>query len=132
MYGEAAKERVSFRFASAADIERYYGASQPQSLRAIVIILGGEVCGVLGVARAIDHVRFFSEFREELRPHLRALPVMRAIKAAQRLIEESRLPVYARAEETEKDAARILTRLGFVHQDGDVYLWRHSQLSSPT
>jgi hypothetical protein len=132
MYGAVAKERVTFRFAKAEDIDAYYGSRPAQTLRAIVIQLDGRVTGLIGVARHVDHARFFSEFREELRPHLRALPVMRAIKRAQGLIRESPLPVYAIAEETETDSVRILTRLGFVHYQENIYTWPNSRSLSPT
>lgn len=117
---------MTSRLASGEDVDRFYGARPAQTLQAVVILMGGEVRGILGVARHEDHAQFFSEFREELRPHLRTLPVMRAIKRAQAMVAASRLPVYARAEDTEPDATRILTRLGFVHHDGDTFRWPSS------
>jgi hypothetical protein len=132
VYGAVAKERVTSRFATAEDIDRYYGSRPEQTVQAMVIQLDGQVVGLIGVARHMDHARFFSEFRAELRPHLRALPVMRAIKRVQGIVRGSRLPVYAIAEETEVDAARILTRLGFVHHQENIYTWASSPPSSLT
>ena len=121
MHGPTADERVSWRFASAQDIDAYYGERPAQTVRAVIILLNDEVSGVIGIARHEDHARFFSEFREPLRRHLRTLPVMRAIKCVQGMARESRLPVYAIAEETEQDARRILSRLGFVPYHENVY-----------
>jgi hypothetical protein len=126
MYRTTAEERVTSRFATAEDIDTYYGFRPAQTLQAIVIQFDGEVVGLIGVARHVDHARFFSEFREVLRPHLRTLPVLRAIKRAQALVSGSRLPVYAIAEETEADSVRILTRLGFIHHQENIYTWPNS------
>jgi hypothetical protein len=123
MHGEPRNERITARPATAEDIDRYYGSRPRQTLRALVVLMDDDVKGVVGIARHADHARFFSEFREELRPHLRTLPVMRAIKRVQQFVAASVLPVYAIAEESEKDSARILTRLGFVHHSENIYQW---------
>lgn len=132
MHGTAADERVGWRFATAADIDAYYGERPQQTVRAVAITLNDEVAAIIGIARHFNHARFFSEFRPQLRPHLRTFPVMRALKTAQAMIHESRLPVYAIAEETEPDATRILMRLGFILHEENIYLWPNSQRSSPT
>lgn len=132
MHSEPASQRITSRFAVRSDIERYYGAVPAQTLQAIVIEQGSDLAAVIGLARHADHAQFFSEFRESLRPYLRTLPVMRAIKAAQKLVRESPLLVYAIAEETEAESARILSRLGFVHERENVYRWPNSRSSSPT
>lgn len=121
MHGPDAEDRISWRYASGEDIDAYYGQRPAQTLRAIVILMGDQPSGVLGLARHENHQRFFSEFREALRPHLRSLTVMRAVKCAQAMARESRLPVYAIAEETETDSRRILSRLGFVQQHENIF-----------
>jgi hypothetical protein len=132
MHSSVADQRISWRPATAADVQAYYGSPPAQTMCAVVIFMGEEVAGILGVVRHENHAQFFSEFREALRPHLRTLPVMRAIKRAQEMISGSKLPVFAIAEETEADAVRILTRLGFVHHQESIYLWHNSRPSSPT
>lgn len=132
MHSSDAVKRITWRFATAKDVQAYYGSLPAQTMRAVVIVMGEEVAGILGVASHENHAQFFSEFREPLRPHLRTLPAMRAIKRAQGLVRESLLPVFAIAEETEADAVRILTRLGFVHHQENIYTWHSSRPSSPT
>jgi hypothetical protein len=123
MHGAAPDQRLSWRFATAADIQQFYGGAQHPTMRAVVIELDGAVTAIVGLARRADHAQFFSEFREQLRPHLKRLPIMRAIKQVQAFAKESRLPVLAVAEETEPDAVRILSRLGFEHHAENVFRW---------
>ena len=132
MHAAITDERIGWRFATAVDIDAYYGSRPEQTIRALVVTLNDQVAGVVGIARHADHARFFGEFRPELRKHLKSLPAMRAIKRAQAFIEESVLPVFAIAEETEPDAIRFLTRLGFVHHEENIFAWPNSRSSSRT
>jgi hypothetical protein len=130
MHGTTPDERVGWRFATAADIDAYYGVRPRQTIRALVVTLNGEAAGVIGLARHADHVRFFGEFRGELRKHLRRVQVLRAIKHVQSWIRESVMPVYVIAEETEPDAVRFLTRFGFVPHEENILKWPNSPSSS--
>lgn len=102
----------------------YYGAPSDLSMRADVAILNGEVVGVIGVAREREYGRFFSDISPKLRPHLRSITILRAIKAAMRFVEGYGGPVLAEAEHDE--GRRILGRLGFEHVDGEFYIWQNS------
>jgi hypothetical protein len=124
--------KVGYRFATERDILDYYGSRPDQTIRALVFTLNDEVAGVIGVARHEDHARFFGEFHEEFRQHLRSLPALRAIKLVQSWIRESVLPVYVIAEETEPDAVRFLTRFGFVPYEDNILKWPNSRSSSRT
>jgi phosphoglycolate phosphatase-like HAD superfamily hydrolase len=123
MHGAVADERVGWRFATAADINAYFGEPPDETMRALVFTLNDEVAGVIGIARQWDSARFFGEFNEEFRKHLRSIPALRAIKQVQNWIRQSVLPVYVIAEETEPDAVRFLTRLGFVPFEDNILKW---------
>lgn len=112
------------RAATAADIETYYGVPQGPTLRALVAELDGQPIGVIGLARQGPVSRLFSEFRPELRPHLKSMAVLRGIKTVLRWVEAAKIPVYALAQCDEPDAHRLLKRLGFEQRDDEVYLWR--------
>jgi hypothetical protein len=132
MYCSTSDERIGWRFATAADIDAYYGSLPEQTIRAIVWTLNDEIAGVIGIARHADHVRFFGEFHEGFRRHLRSLRILRTIKQVQRWVSESLLPVYVIAEETEPDAVRFLMRFGFVPYEENILKWPDSRRSSPT
>jgi hypothetical protein len=112
---------IAYRYASASDIDRYYGARPKATMRAIVITLDDEPAGIIGLARMNDHNCMFSEHKPELAPHLRRMPVLRAIKESFRMVSQSRLPVAAVA-----DNPVLLTRLGFrpLQDDPEVFLWQ--------
>lgn len=90
-------------------------------MRAIAATLGGEVVGIIGVVREGEHGKYFSEFKPELRPHLKRITILRAIKASMEIVRSYRGPVVAVA--TTGEGCRILNRLGFVHIHGANYLW---------
>lgn len=124
MHGSADHERVAYRYATAADIERYYGGPQPMTLRAVVLTLNDEPAAVIGVARHECYAQFFSEYRPEFLSHLKSMSTLRALKRVMSIVEETKLPVYAIAEEEEPDSVRILSRLGFVPFEENVFRWQ--------
>ena len=125
MHGSAGNERVSWRYATAADIDRYYGDQPPpQTLRAVVLTLNDTPAAVIGVARQDQCSQLFSEYKPEFRPHLKSMSTLRALKRVMQIVKESKLPVYALAEEQEPDSARILARLGFVPENENVFRWQ--------
>jgi hypothetical protein len=109
---------LTWGYATAADIDAYYGDRPRETMRAVVIRMDGVAVGVIGLAKEVDRDRAFSECKPVLCAHLRSIVVLRAIKAFMKLVEASRIPVYAISEGT-----GVLDRLGFRHVDGDVYEW---------
>lgn len=83
--------------------------------------MDGKVVGVIGITKESDHGKFFSDFAEELRPHLRSVTIMRAIKDSLAYCEQYGGPVLALAKDAE--GCRIMHRLGFTHLQGGWYAW---------
>ena len=110
---------ITYQYATASDIDAYYGERPRPTMRAIAISLNGVPAAIIGLYFAGDRLMAFSEFKPELEPHLKSMTVLRAIKAAQRMFEQSKRPVYAVGDE----CSRILDRLGFKHIDDGVYRW---------
>ena len=98
----------------------YQGALKP-TLRVITVTLDSKPVGIIGVSREGGIGKYFSEYKDELKPYLRSITVMRAIKASMEFVKEYPGPVYAMAGH--KEGARILTRLGFTHVHGDLFAW---------
>ena len=92
-------------------------------MRAVVVTIDDEPMGIIGVSREYGIGKYFSEYRDELRPYLKSMPVLRAIKASMEFVKNYQGPVLAVARDAE--GARLMTRLGFTHMDGDVYSWLH-------
>lgn len=107
--------------ATASDVDALYAGRPRETVRALVIQVDGEPAGIIGLAQEPDRLRAFSESREALCPHLKCMPVLRAIKAFMKWVEESKVPVYAISEGT-----GLLERLGFVQFNGEEFRWPSS------
>lgn len=114
----ARERRLSYRPATAADVEEFYGRAPSETLRAMVILLDGHVAGIIGLARTGYSTRLFSEHRPELVPHLSHITVWRAVKAAMRFVNECRSAVYVVSSDP-----RLMQRLGFYEVSEG--LWRN-------
>lgn len=110
---------IAWRHAIAADVDTLYRGRPYETLRAIVITLEGRPAAIIGLAKEPDRERAFSEYLPELQPHLRSMPVLRAIQAFMKWVKASAAPVYALSEGT-----GILERLGFTHLEENVFIWR--------
>lgn len=104
--------------ACAADVELLYRSRPGETLRAVVIKVDGKPAGIIGLAKEADRDRLFSEYTDELTPHLKSMTILRAIKLVMSWVESSRVPVYAIAENPP-----LLERLGFIRITDEVYLW---------
>jgi hypothetical protein len=104
--------------ACAADVEALYRCRPGETLRAVVVKLDGKPAGIIGLAKEADRDRLFSEYKDELAPHLHSMTILRAIKMVMSWVESSRVPVYAIAENPQ-----LLERLGFQQIAGEVYAW---------
>lgn len=113
---------ITWRPASGADVDRYYGERPHASMRAIAILMDGEPAAIIGLAFDGARGLAFSEYKPQLEPHLKSMPVLRAIKAAQRMFAASRRPVFAVRE----SCNGLLERLGFasVPDNEEVYRWQ--------
>ena len=89
------------------------------SVQAYVIRLDGEPVGIIGLARGKGPAQLFSEYKPELEPYLKSMTTLRMIKAAMRMVANHRGAIYAIARDSE--GVRVLTKLGFVRDEGDVF-----------
>lgn len=109
---------IRWRYATAADVDRYYGERPRQTMRAIVVLLDDEPVGIVGLANEGDRLVAFSEYKPELEPHLKSMTVLRVVKAAQKMILTASLPVIV----CETTNPKLLERLGFAEIEPGVHL----------
>jgi hypothetical protein len=102
---------ITFRPATAADVEAYHGKPSPFSFRGYAAVKGSEVVGVGGVYYDGRARIAFSEFKEEMRSDRRAL--VRGTRMLMKFIDTIKGPVYAVADPNEPTAAALLSRLGW-------------------
>jgi hypothetical protein len=114
------RQDLTYRFASAADLVQFYGWHPRATVKAVVILLDDEPVAVIGLELSKEGAKFFSDYSDRLKPHMKRIPVMRALKLAMTLVESCSRPVYA-IDSGESD---ILVKLGFEHVQDEVYQWR--------
>jgi hypothetical protein len=103
---------VTYRPATAADAEAYYGRNPGLTFRGYVAVKGDEVLGICGVNYTNGMRVAFSEFKEALRSDRRALA--KGVKMTMKLVNQIKGPVYAVADDEEPTAAKLLAKLGWV------------------
>lgn len=109
-----------YRFASAADLQRFYDELPTQTIRAVVVLRNDEPMVIIGLANRADCATFFADYKPEASEFLRSMTVLRAIKKAMQIVMDSKRPVYA----VRQEGTDLLVRLGFEHVSGEVYRWR--------
>lgn len=109
---------IETRFATAADLETFYGHTWPQTIRAMVATLDGKPVAVVGLVRNDGVNALFSDTAPEAEPFLKSIKIMRMVKKVMKFVESSRLPVVALA-----DNPTFVERLGFTQVDGELYRW---------
>ena len=109
------------RFATGNDVVAYFGSPHDGTMRALVAVMDERVVGFLGVVREGPAGKYFCDFKPELQPYLRTMPIMRAIKQSMAIVKNYRGPVISIAEHAE--GCRLLNRLGFTHLMGAYYGW---------
>ena len=117
--GQHDDERLTWAAATANDIDRFYGERPSPTMKAIAIRRGDQPVAIIGMFMDGQRMRAFSEYIPEFEPHLRSMTVLRAIKAAQRMFDESPRPVIA----VKGSDSGILERIGFVPVADEVYKW---------
>lgn len=115
--------KITHRYATAADVDRYYGEHPEPTTQAIVILLDDEPAGMAGITRERDRAIAFSEYKPALEPYLKTMPVLRAVKAAQKIIRSTTLPVLV----FDSTNPALMERLGFRLIEPGVHLCLTSQ-----
>jgi hypothetical protein len=120
---------VEIRTATQKDAEMFYGGKPLVSMRAYVAVLDGEPIGIGGVCRQDNHMVCFSEMKPEMRKHKKDI-----VRGYHKIFEIVRMynTVFAIANRNEKNAKKLITRLGFELVDmnsggEEVYRWHKRQ-----
>lgn len=104
-----------------ADVFAYRGEPYSASFRGLAVELNGEIVGVAGVLHT-PVLQAFSNIRDELRKYPKTL-VLAARKFREILAQYDDSPIYAIANENEKNAPGYLEYVGFEHYHDGVYRW---------
>ncbi len=117
--GQHDDQRLTWSTAAANDIDQFYGERPGPTMKAIAIKRGEQPVAIIGMFMDGQRMRAFSEYVPEFEPRLKSMTVLRAIKAAQRMFNESPRPVIA----VKGSDSGILERVGFVPVTDEVFKW---------
>lgn len=117
--GQHDSPRLTHRFATAADLFRFYGEHQAETIQAIVVLKADEPVIVMGLAYRKDCALLFSDYKPEVWELRHSMAVGRAIKKTMDLLSQCKRPIYS----VKQEGTDLLDRLGFVPVSEDVYKW---------
>lgn len=103
---------LTVRPARREDVLKYY-PGEGASFRAWVAEIDGVVAGIIGLVMTRPTACLISVTGDELRPHLRCMSVLRAIKRTQMICKAHGGRIIAVQDKSEPTSPAILKRLGF-------------------
>lgn len=110
---------LTYAPATRTDIEQFYSGVR-ETIKAMCVKRDGVPVAMIGIAFELQRVRFFSEHHDMTCAEMRK--AWRAVKAAMQYVRETRRLVVSVAQD--EQGHKNLRRLGFVHVEEDIYLWR--------
>lgn len=119
------QNRVKIRPITRKDIETFNdGQLYPVSLKGLAVECDGETLGIAGVLHS-QPPAVFSTMTDEMRKY--PVTIMKTAKRLLKIMKTYSQPLYAVADDDEKDADSFLQHLGFVfvheNDDGRFYVW---------
>jgi len=102
------------------DIEVFYGKPFPESVRGLAVEFEGEPVAVAGVIHT-NPLQAFSSMSDSLRKYPKTI-----IKTARRMkaiLDKYESPIYAYADEGEKNSVNFLKHIGFIQLDDGMFKW---------
>ncbi|MCK5149102.1 hypothetical protein KAR48_20265 [bacterium] len=120
------KSKITFEPATTAHAKKFYGDKCAKSFKGHVAMLDGKVVGIGGLSYEQGRMVLFSDMKEEFRPFKK--DIWKAIDILGEMVEKTNCPVVAVANNKEKNAEFLLTKLGFTPNgestpDGKIF-WR--------
>lgn len=120
--------RVEIRYATSADLDRYYaGRARPSpTMRAIVGEKDGKILGLAALVYWAGHTTAISDMQDEALQH--PVAIMKAAKLFAELLNKYGSGAIAVASRKYPNAPAFLRRVGFTYvgdiEDGEVYQWQ--------
>ena len=110
---------VRWRFATPADIPRFFPDALPFTVKAVVVEVGREPAAMIGLAAdGAGGQCFFSEELPLIEPHRRRVAVIRALQRVMGWVRTSPVPVYSVS-----DNQPLMERLGFTQREQGLFIW---------
>lgn len=110
------------RPAKRADVIAFRGEPYSESFKGIVTEMDGRILGIAGVMYS-PVLQAFSSITDEMRKHPKT--IIMAVKEFRKILEkQGDSPIYAMANQNEKNAPGFLSHVGFEYYKDGVYRWQ--------
>jgi hypothetical protein len=106
-----------------SDIIEFYDEPFPESVRGLAVELDGVPVGVAGVIHT-NPLQAFSTMRDDLRKYPKT--IVRTARQIKIILDSYNSPIYAYADEDEKNSVNFLKHVGFDQLDDGVFKWQMS------
>jgi hypothetical protein len=113
--------QIEVRPAKSEDVEAFYGRKSPDTIKAFVGIVDGEVAGFGGIKYARDGLVFFGDLKDVARAH--PLALVKGCKAMLATVPDH-VPVFCLPDGDVMGSERFLEFLGFAPAFDNV--WRRN------
>lgn len=102
------------------DILEFYSKPFPESVRGLAVELEGIPVAIAGVIHT-NPLQVFSSIKEPLRKY--PITIMKTALRLKSILDKYDSPLYAFADEEEKNSVNFLKRVGFNELDDGVFKW---------
>ena len=110
----------SIRAIRKTDIEEFYGKPFPESVRGLTVEFEGKPVAVAGVIHT-NPLQAFSSLKDSLRRYPKT--IINTARKLKVILDKYESPVYAYADEDEKNSVNFLKHIGFIQLDDGMFKW---------
>lgn len=96
---------------------QFYGFMPPKTIKAVAAVKENDVVGIAGIFKAGLVWMLFSDMKQDVLNDKRSM--VKAIREIRKLVANTRIPVYAKADENAQGAETLISHIDRV------YLWPH-------
>ena len=113
-------KKPSIRALRKADIIEFYDEPFPESVRGLAVEFNGEPVAIAGVIHT-NPLQAFSSMKDALRKYPKV--IVKTARKLKTILDTYESPVYAYADEDEKNSVNFLKHVGFIQLDDGMFKW---------
>lgn len=104
-----------------SDILAFYDKPFPESVRGLAVEFDGKSIGIAGVIHT-NPLQAFSSMKDSLRDYPKT--IIKTARKLKTILDAYDSPIYAYADEGEKNSVNFLKHIGFTQLDDGVFKWQ--------
>lgn len=116
-------KKPNIRALRRSDIEDFYDKPFKESVRGLVVEFNDEPVAIAGVIHT-NPLQAFSSMKDSLRKYPKT--IIKTARKLKTILDKYESPIYAYADEDEKNSVNFLKHVGFTQLDDGVFKWAMS------